>query len=265
MTSEDIMGTTDIKMDPTKRFSSRAQHYNKYRPKYPRAIIKLLRAECKLVSSSIIADIGSGTGILSRSFLKNGNFIFGVEPNKEMREIVERLLKNYSNFKSVNGAAESSNLKDQSVDLITSGQAFHWFHTNKSRKEFLRILKPNGWAVLIWNDRKTDATPFLKAYDSLLYKYGIDYKEVNQQIPNERLFTEFFGHNSFKLKIFHNFQVFNYESLKGRALSSSYAPMKGHPNYEPMMDELRRIFIEFQSDGKVRFDYDTKVYYGQFK
>src|SRR5574341_1152888 len=265
MTNERIMGMTNIKMYPTKRFSTRAQHYNKYRPKYPRAIIKLLRAECKLVSSSIIADIGSGTGILSRLFLNNGNFIFGVEPNKEMREIAERLLKDYSNFKSVDGAAESTNLKGQSVDFITSGQAFHWFNTNKSRKEFLRIIKPNGWAVLIWNDRKTDATPFLKAYDSLLYKYGIDYKEVNQQIPNERVFTEFFGHNSFKLSIFHNFQIFDFESLRGRVLSSSYVPIKGHPNYEPMIDELLKIFLEYQSNGKVRFDYDTKVYYGQFK
>ncbi|MGH7909805.1 MAG: class I SAM-dependent methyltransferase, partial [Thermodesulfobacteriota bacterium] len=222
-------------------------------------------AECKLVSSSIIADIGSGTGILSRLFLKNDNIVFGVEPNKEMRKIAERLLKNYSNFKSVDGAAESTNLKGQSVDFITSGQAFHWFNTNKSRKEFLRILKPNGWAVHIWNDRKTDTTPFLKAYDSLLYKYGIDYKEVNQQIPNERAFTEFFGHISFKLNIFHNFQIFDFESLRGRVLSSSYVPIKGHPNYEPMINELRKIFLKYQSNGKVRFAYDTKVYYGQFK
>ena len=265
MTNERITATAIIKMDPTKRFSTRAQHYNKYRPKYPRAIIKLLRAECKLVSSSIISDIGSGTGILSRLFLKNRNVVFAVEPNKEMRKIAEKLLKDYSNFKSVDGAAESSNLKDQSVDFITSGQAFHWFHTNKSRKEFSRILKPNGWVVIIWNDRKTDTTPFLKAYDNLLYKFGIDYKKINQQIPNERVFTEFFGHNSFKLNIFHNFQVFNFDSLKGRVLSSSYAPMKDHPNYEQMMRNLHRIFLEYQSDGKVRFEYDTKVYYGQFK
>ena len=265
MTNERITGTMNIKMDPTKRFSTRAQHYNKYRPKYPRAIIKLLRAQCKLVSSSIIADIGSGTGVLSRLFLRSGNFIFGVEPNKEMRKIAEKLLKDYSNFKSVDGAAESSNLKDQSVDFITSGQAFHWFHTNKSRKEFSRILKPNGWVILIWNDRKTDTTPFLKAYDSLLNKYGIDYKKINRQIPNERVFNEFFGHNSFKLNIFHNFQIFDFESLRGRVLSSSYVPIKGHPNYEPMINELRKIFLEYQSDGKVRFEYDTKVYYGQLK
>ena len=258
------MGKANIQIDPTKRFSTRAQYYNKYRPKYPRAIIKLLRAECGLSSSSMIADIGSGTGILSRLFLKNDNIVLGVEPNKEMRKIAEKLLKDYSNFKSVAGAAESSNLKDQSVDFITSGQAFHWFHTNKSRKEFLRILKPNGWVVLIWNDRKTD-TPFLKAYDNLLYKFGIDYKEVNQQIPDERNFDKFFGHDSFQLKIFGNFQVFNFDSLKGRVLSSSYAPMKGHPNYEQMMRNLHRIFLEYQSDSKVRFEYDTKVYYGQFK
>src|SRR3989304_2686730 len=237
------MGKANIQIDPTKRFSTRAQYYNKYRPQYPGAIIKLLRAECGLSSSSIIADIGSGTGILSRLFLKNDDIVLGVEPNKELRKIAEKLLKDYSNFKSVAGAAESSNLKDQSVDFITSGQAFHWFHTNKSRKEFLRILKPNGWVVLIWND----------------------YKEVNQQIPDKGNFAKFFGHDSFQLKIFHNFQVFDYESLKGRVLSSSYAPMKGHPNYEQMMRNLHRIFLEYQSDGKVRFEYDTKVYYGQLK
>src|SRR3989337_1752458 len=101
------MGKANIQLDPTKRFSMRAQYYNKYRPKYPGAIIRLLRAECGLSSSSIIADIGSGTGILSRMFLKNRNVVFGVEPNKEMREIAERLLKDYPNFKSVDGAAES--------------------------------------------------------------------------------------------------------------------------------------------------------------
>ncbi len=265
MSNERITRTANIKLEPTKRFSTRAKYYNKYRPKYPRAIIKMLKAECGLTSSSIVADIGSGTGILSRLFLKNGNMVFGVEPNIDMREIAEKLLKDYSNFKSLEGTAESTNLKGQSVDFITSGQAFHWFDTNKSKKEFSRILKPNGWVVLIWNDRKTHATSFLKAYDKLLYKFGIDYKEVNQQIPDERVFADFFGDDSFQLRICHNFQVFNFESLKGRVLSSSYTPMKGHPNYEPMTKELRRIFLKFQSNGKVRFDYNTKVYYGQLK
>jgi ubiquinone/menaquinone biosynthesis C-methylase UbiE len=252
-------------MDPTKRFFRRARYYEKYRPKYPVAIIKLLRAECGLLSSSVIADIGSGTGILSRLFLKNGNSVFGVEPNREMREIAEKILKKYSNFKSVDGTAESTNLESQSVDFITAGQAFHWFDNSKSREEFLRVLKPKGWVVLVWNDRRMDSTPFLKAYDNLLYKFGIDYKQVKQQIPDERVFVEFFGHNSFRVQLYNNSQVFDFESLKGRVLSSSYSPMKEHPNYESMINELRRIFLEFHADGRVKFEYDTKVYYGQLE
>ncbi len=251
--------------DPTKRFSKRARYYDKYRPNYPSAIIRLLRAECGLLSSSVIADIGSGTGILSRLFLKNENIVFGVEPNKEMRKVAQKLLKEYPGFKSLDGSAESTNLESQSVDFITAGQAFHWFDMNKSRKEFLRILKPKGWVILIWNDRRVDSTAFLRAYDELLYKFGTDYKKVKQQIPENRVLADFFGHNSYRVKIYQNLQVFDLRGLKGRVLSSSYAPMKDNPNYEPMMSELRRIFLEFEADGKVKFDYNTKVYYGQIE
>jgi ubiquinone/menaquinone biosynthesis C-methylase UbiE len=257
---------TDVnQMDPIERFSKRARYYDKYRPKYPIEIIELLRRECSLLSSSIIADVGSGTGILSRLFLTNKNTVFGIEPNKEMRKIAEKLLKKYSNFKSVNGTAESTNLGNQSVDFIIAGQAFHWFNIYKSKEEFLRILKPEGWVVLIWNERRTGSTPFLKAYDDLLYTFGTDYKKVCQQIPDTKIFAEFFGYYPFKIQLYHNLQVFDFEGLKGRVLSSSYAPMKDHPNYRSMIAELHKIFLQFQTNGKVKFEYLTKIYYGQLE
>ncbi|HEY0321520.1 MAG TPA: class I SAM-dependent methyltransferase [Pyrinomonadaceae bacterium] len=251
--------------NPTERFSSRVENYIKYRPGYPPEIIELLKEECGLTASSRIADVGSGTGILSEMFLKNGHKVYGIEPNREMREAGERLLHPYSNFKSIEGVAEATGLEDGSVDFVTAGQAFHWFDRKGARLEFLRILKPEGWTVLIWNERRTDTTPFLIAYEKMLIEYGTDYEAVNHTKIDERVVAEFFSPESFRLKIYQNRQGFDFESLKGRLLSSSYTPEEGHPNYTPMLEELERIFQAHAESGEVSFDYETKVYYGQLK
>ncbi|HEX3034835.1 MAG TPA: methyltransferase domain-containing protein [Thermodesulfobacteriota bacterium] len=248
---------------PTQRFSTRAKYYDQYRPGYPEEIISFLKGECGLSSSSIIADIGSGTGILSRLFLRNGNIVFGIEPNREMREVAEELLKEYPNFRSVNGNAEATNLDGKRVDFATAGQAFHWFGVEKSKEEFRRILKPGGWVVLIWNDRRTDSTPFLQAYEGLLINFGTDYKKVDFKNFDAGVFTSFFDKEGFNVRLFDNFQIFDLESLKGRVNSSSYVPAEGDPKHGQMMEELSRIFFKYQSDGKVMLEYDTKVYYGR--
>ena len=249
-------------IDSTQRFSSRVENYIKYRPGYPAAILDLLKEKWGLTCDSVVADIGSGTGILTELFLRNGNRVFAVEPNREMREAAERRLGQYPDLMSVSGTAETSALKDQSVDFITAGQAFHWFDRQKSRKEFLRILQPGGWTVLIWNERVM-ASPFARAYEHLLRTYGTDYEEVNHKHTDAKVLGPFFGVNGYERADFPNRQVFDWEGLKGRLLSSSYAPEPGHPRHVPMLEELSGLFSKYQSAGKVVFEYDTLVYYGQ--
>jgi SAM-dependent methyltransferase len=249
--------------DPTLRFSSRVENYIKYRPHYPQALIATLRAECQLTSASPVADIGSGTGLLTELFLQNGNQVFGVEPNREMRAAGERLLRNYPGFQSVAGRAEATTLADQSVDFVVAGQAFHWFDRQKARREFLRILKPTGWVMLVWNERETRATPFLMAYEQLLERYALDYARVNHKQVDQAAVADFYGVPGFKVKTFDHWQVFDYAGVQGRLLSSSYAPEAGHPNYEPMLAELAKIFQAHQVNGRVGFGYTTRMYYGQ--
>ncbi len=251
--------------DSTKRFSNRVEYYIKYRPAYPDELIRFMSRALGLSSSSIIADIGSGTGILSEMFLKRGNTVFGVEPNKEMREAAENLLKAYPDFKSIDGTAESTTLEPHSVDFVTAGQAFHWFDIDKSRAEFSRIIKPEGWIVLVWNTRKIDSTPFLKSYEEFLLNCGVDYEQVKHRNVDEKVLSRFFGARGYKSTALANVQEFDYESLKGRVLSSSYVPMEGHSKYEPMMEELQRIFHEHEVGGLVRLEYDTEIYYGQIE
>ena len=246
--------------DATERFSSRVENYVRYRPGYPREVVDLLKKECGLTLESVIADIAFGTGIFTRMLVEHGNRVFGVEPNADMRRAGEQFLTSHSRFTSVTGTAEATTLSDHSVDIVTAAQAAHWFDREKARREFIRILKPGGWLVLLWNDRRLDSTEFLRQYEQLLRTYGTDYEDVRQQ--GMTLAIEGFFGQSVQTRAFEYKQTFDYAGLEGRLLSSSYVPQQDHPKYDPMLRELRRIFDDNQLNGKVSFDYDTRIYYG---
>ncbi|MDE3056351.1 MAG: class I SAM-dependent methyltransferase [Bacteroidota bacterium] len=247
-------------MKSTERFSNRVENYVRYRPGYPPEVFSFLTGELHLKPSWMIADVGSGTGILSEIFLRNGNTVFGVEPNNEMRIAAEKLLHHYSNFKSVNGTAEATTLPPHGVDLVTAGQAFHWFDQEKTKKEFRRIGKRGGPVVLLWNTRRTDTSPFLKAYEELLLRYSSDYEQIDHRHVNETVLSKFF--TSHIKKVFSNSQRFDFEGLKGRLLSSSYVPLSDDKRFVPMMRELKNIFDRTQQNGVVTFEYGTEVYAG---
>ena len=246
---------------PTARFSDRVENYVRYRPGYPPEVIELLRTECGLQPSHFVADIASGTGLFTRLLLENGNSVFAVEPNLEMREMGMLELERYDRLVSVAGTAEETTLRSGSVDFVTAAQAAHWFDLPRARAEFARILRPEGWCVLIWNERRTDSTLFLREYEELLLTYGTDYKEVRHE-RTTAVIHEFFAPAEHKERVFELRQEFDYEGAAGRLLSSSYAPLDGHPNYEPMMKELQRIFRAHAIDGKITFEYNTQVFYG---
>jgi ubiquinone/menaquinone biosynthesis C-methylase UbiE len=251
--------------DPKERFSNRVADYVRYRPGYPSAVRDILRAECFLKSGHVIADIGSGTGFLSEVFLKNGNRVFGVEPNEAMRQAGEEYLAEYDNFVSINGSAEATTLEGASVHLVVIGQAFHWFDQDAARPEFQRILKPDGWVVVIWNERLTDTTPFLRDYEALIRKFNTDYSKVKENYPREEQMKHFFGANEFHSHEVPNFQEFDFDGIAGRLRSSSYMPTPDQPTFQPMMDDLRRIFDTHNQDGRVRLEYTTRIYLGQLK
>jgi SAM-dependent methyltransferase len=245
----------------TQRFSSRVENYVRYRPGYPFEVLQLMKKECGLTAESVIADVASGTGIFTRMLLENGNPVLGVEPNPEMRATGKKMLAGFPRFTSVAGTAEATTLADNSVDIITAAQAAHWFDRNKARREFVRILKAGGWTVLLWNERRTDTTQFLRDYERLLLSYGTDYQDVRHERTTAEI-ADFFAPSKCRETVFEMRQEFDYAALEGRLLSSSYTPQPGDPKYQPMLRELHRVFDMNQVGGRVAFDYDTRVYYG---
>ncbi|NSL85480.1 class I SAM-dependent methyltransferase [Chitinophaga solisilvae] len=249
-------------MKNTERFSNRVDDYVKYRPQYPVAIIPYLQEVAGLTPSAAVADIGSGTGISAQPFLDNGNTVYAVEPNREMREMGERLLQRYPYFKSITGTAERTTLPDASVDLLIAGQSFHWFEREEARQEFRRIMRPGTSAVLMWNFRETD-TPFDKAYEKLRHDFGIDYKDMKHRNIQPQEIARFFLPDTFHEKYFHHVQRLDYAAIKGLLLSSSYMPDKTHPRYNAMIQELEDVFEKHQENRMVALRYETKVFTGK--
>lgn len=251
--------------DATQRFSNRVDNYVRYRPTYPAGVLSVLGAATGFSPESVIADIGSGTGISAELFLQNGNVVYGVEPNADMRRAAEEQLKKYPKFHRVAAQAEATTLANGCVDYVVAAQAFHWFDRQKTSVEFGRILKPRGWLVLMWNSRRLDSTPFLRDYESFLQRYSIDYGKVNHQNVDAAVLREMFDGGQFESRKIDNEQRLDFEGLKGRVLSSSYMPTESHATYQAMINELARIFAEHAQNGEVCIEYDTELYFGRVK
>ena len=246
--------------DPKERFSTRAENYARYRPGYPGEVLELLRVECGFTQSSVVADVASGTGLLSELFLQNGNRVYGVEPNDEMREAGNRYLAGYPLFTSVRGTAEETALDGGSVDLVVVGHAFHWFDVRRARAEFSRVLRPGGHVALMWNELRHDGSAFMGDYERLIRRHKTQEYEDFDRGEGVRAFFE---PEPFRERVFRHSQSFDLDGLRGRLLSSSYVPDEGEPGHDGMMRELEDVFRAHASGGTVAFEYETLVYYGR--
>ncbi len=250
-------------LNPTQRFTDRVDNYVLYRPSYPDGLIAHLADTCRIGRNSRVADIGSGTGIFTRLLLATGATVFAVEPNAAMRDAAECALRSEPGFRSVAGTAESTGLGERSVSLVTCAQAFHWFDPLATSLEFRRILSPAGSCALIWNTMNPTGSAFAVGYEAIKARFGTDFGRVrHEHLRTSTVFEEFFGNRDWRRLVFENFQVLDFAGLKGRLLSSSYAPKKEDPRHGPMLEALRELYDRCEQEGQVRMEYETELYLG---
>jgi SAM-dependent methyltransferase len=236
-------------MNPTGRFSNRAEHYVKYRPGYPDTAFDVL-AEA-LPMGCEVADVGSGTGISSRWLRKRAGLVYSVEPNREMRESAEAM----DGIVTVNGTAEATTLPDGCVDTVVCATAFHWFDVEASRREFARILRPGGHVALLWNVRQ------MPEYERIVDAFAVEpLRKWDEQTGD--IAGEFFGSRMRTARV-PNDQWLDWEGLLGRAMSASYMPLPGDPRFVEMEAALREYFARESREGLFKFAYETAMYWGQ--
>lgn len=246
--------------DAAARFTDRVADYVRSRPGYPAELAVRLSALCGWSGPADIADVGSGTGLLAQVFLEAGHRVTGVEPNGPMREAGDVLLARHAGFRGVEGSAEATGLSPASVDLVSAGQAFHWFHRQRARVEFARILRPGGRVALVWNDRRLDATPFLRGYEALLVARCPEYLEVVHRNVDAAVLAAFFTPAVAESFVLDNRQSFDWDGLVARHLSSSFVPRDDRTGH---MAALRALWEAHQRDGMVEFEYDVRVTVGR--
>lgn len=245
-------------MDSTSIFTDRAKEYAQYRSSHPTEAIAGILEGLSSPSQLVAADIGAGTGIGSRLLGDYGVRVIAVEPNSAMRQKAEA--HPLVEYKA--GTAENTTLTDDSVDLVTSFQAFHWFEPLPTLKEFHRILKPQGRLALIWTSwDETDR--FTKALNDLVSMFG-------ESTPKHRNWESKVGippenphFKSFNCLKFAYREQRNLTELIGLVESQGFISLLG-TKYEQLVSELENLYRQWVSDrGKVSLIYYTDVYISQ--
>lgn len=248
---------------PTNRFTGLAEIYARCRPDYPAAALDDISKHCRLGPDAVIVDVGCGTGISTRLFAQRGFRVLGIEPNDDMRRQAEAHplpgVPHPPEYRP--GKAEATGLPDGFADAVLAAQAFHWFEPESTLREFHRLLKPDGWVILMWNERDP-RDPFTAAYGEIVAReaHGKALEAQRQRAGEVLLHTPLF--RNAEVHRFGHEQAMDEEGMLGRAFSASYAPREPG-KVEAFAEDLRQVFSQFQRDGSVRLVYETSVYLGQ--
>lgn len=250
-------------MNETK-FDGMGKIYAQFRPSYPQAFLDYLYSDVGINAESIIADIGSGTGILTRQLLEKGNKVYAVEPNEDMRKVAEADLQSFGGFKSVIGTAENTTLADNNIDYITVAQAFHWFDRQSFKAECQRILKHNGKVILVWNSRD-EYSDLVQENDKVNKKYCPNFMGFSggmRGATSEDDFSDFFC-GEYEIKAFNNDLHFDEQGFIGRNLSAAYALKESDTDYTAYVAELKALFDKYRSGGALVMPHLTRSYVGR--
>jgi ubiquinone/menaquinone biosynthesis C-methylase UbiE len=242
-------------------YSSKAKKYSRYRWDYAAQAIQEIFDTANISAESVVADLGAGTGILTRHFIGKVRRIYAIEPNPEMRQVAKEAFLSSPSCIVKEGCAEETTLADGEVDLITVAQAIHWFSPEPANTEIHRILKKEGWLGILRN-YGTNETINDEITRLSVSEYGVNPIPRSLQTKNIPM-SYYYGHNHFERKTFpFQFQQ-SWEEFIGSITSASYMPDENHPLYAKMENAARNIFRKLSQNGQLEVQGETELYIGQ--
>jgi ubiquinone/menaquinone biosynthesis C-methylase UbiE len=141
---------------PPDKFGQSAREYELGRPTWPAELIDRAAADLELGPDSTVLDLGAGTGKLTRDLVPRFRRVIAVEPDDAMRAVLEEVVHG---AEAHSGRAEAIPLPDDSVDAVFTAEAFHWYASDETVAEIVRILRPLGGLVIFFNIDFGDPEP----------------------------------------------------------------------------------------------------------
>ncbi|MGJ8744406.1 class I SAM-dependent methyltransferase [Polaribacter sp.] len=243
-------------MDTTKLYDKKEILYDKFRPEYPTGIVSLINNERDSTVKKI-ADIGAGTGRLSERFLDQGFIVFAIEPNEKMVKLMIHKYEKFNTFHAINSNSESTGLPNDSMDMVSFGQSFHWCDNPKSIIEAKRILKPSGKILICWNDREKTEDAFNQEFEEILLRLFPLYSINKEVLYDADILKRKFMSKSVEYKEIANSQILDIDGFVGRLESNSYFIQVHKKEFR---DSIEQLFIKFKKNRLIKINYLCKIF-----
>ena len=226
-----------------KTHATKAKSYDIGRPEYPAAFFDFLYNDAAFKTEDVIADIGCGTGKVTRHFLERGNQVIAVEPDIDMLSIANEKLNKYPNYISSLRYADDTFIESASIDHIFCGNSYHWFCRKTVVPEFKRILRQNGTIVIA--NLGNGINKYDDALEKIYKKYVQPATSVNANTSAPFLSGTFIE-KTFDYTVHETLNEF----LHG-LLSASFAPKINTDTYESFCHEIKDLFIKYCKDERL--------------
>ncbi len=205
-------------------FGLTANDYARHRAGFPESFFEHVAAHGIGLAGQQVVDLGTGTGTLARGFAWRGCTVIGIDPAANMLEQAKQL--STAEGVTVNyrvATAEATGLVDESADVVSAGQCWHWFDGNAAAKECYRLLHPSGKMVIAHFDWIPLKGNVVEATEGLIQAYNPAWK-LGGGSGVYPLWPRHLAENGFvnlEMFTYDTFPVYSHEAWRGRIRASA--------------------------------------------
>lgn len=205
-------------------FGLTAKDYARHRAGFPESFFERVVVHRVGLAGQQVVDVGTGTGTLARGFARRGCTVIGIDPAEKMlAQAKEMSAAEGVSVKYSVAMAEATGLPDESADVVSAGQCWHWFDGDAAARECYRVLRKGGKVVIAHFDWIPLKGNMVEATEQLIMAYNPAWK-LGGGSGIYPLWPRHLAENGFanlELLTYDTFPVYSHEAWRGRIRASA--------------------------------------------